>query len=210
MKFKTIFIQILILLIFFISSCSTKDKNLDNNKFRSLVEISRDDNYFNEKNFNETSIKNEMSYEKSEYTEKFDEYIGYNTKVLKTYYGLKGENISQIKTIEQIILINTVTKRNEPIAMLIWKVNKNWKYLRCHQVDFIIDNKNYRPRTAHYGTVGLGYVTERITINTEDSQELINLIAESKNHVKFRICKDEFYIPKEYINDYKNFSTPSL
>ena len=211
MKYKTIFIQILILLIFFISSCSTKDKNLDNNRFRSSVEIVKDENYSNEKNFNETSIKNETLYEKAEYIEKFDEYIGYNTKVLRTYYGFKGEKISQIKHREQIILINTVMKRNEPIGMFIWKVNRNgWRYLGCHQVYFLIDNNNFRPRTTHEGNVGNGYVTERITINTEDSQELINLIAESKEHVKFRICNDEFYIPKEYINDYKNFSTSSL
>jgi hypothetical protein len=88
-----------------------------------------------------------------------------------------------------------------PEAMLITYTFENvtWKYLRCHEVNYLADGKPIQPLTStHQGKIERGYVTEQIQAGMPWSSA-IALAAASK--IEVQICGDEHtFSPEEIAN----------
>ena len=166
------------------------------------------------------STPKKPTYWKAEFTDKTDEFTGTNDATLRTFFATKEQTLSDFekgyfKSLDiesQRIIVGSSRKKGEEISdsdkyMFISMTNNGWKYLRCNQIYFLIDNQPFQPESEHDGSVLTGSaVMETITITGDNSQKLINLIANSKESVKFKICNDEFYIPNIYIRDFDRFA----
>jgi len=191
---------VFLIAILVITSCSgSSDSSRPLPPSRTLAELAYDP-------------KPEPTFTEAKYTEEYDEFTGKVERNLQTYYGSKGQSLSSMASdsFERQILLNNSSKRGTPVttpsSMMFFKVNNSWKYLRCNRVIFLIDGKRFEPNTTHDGEAGGGYVIEKLYVSSVDSQKLINLISNSKQSVRFKICNDEFHIPREYISDYRKFS----
>ena len=84
----------------------------------------------------------------------------------------------------------TQPTRPDFVAMTFWSTHKDWEYLKCHSVSTLVDGAPFKlPDSKHDGTVGSGYVVERVkvTIPFDDLERM----ARGKS-VEFRICNTEF------------------
>ena len=88
-----------------------------------------------------------------------------------------------------------------PDAVLISYTIENitWKYLRCHDVNYLADGKPVRPLTSsHQGKIERGYVTEQIQAPMSWSSAL-TLAAAGK--IEVQICGNEHtFSPEEIAN----------
>lgn len=76
-----------------------------------------------------------------------------------------------------------------PVTLTFWKQNKSWEYLQCNALAMLVDGSPFPVRTSkHSGTVGSGYVVERI--NTSLTAAEATKLSEAKL-VEFKICNTE-------------------
>ena len=76
-----------------------------------------------------------------------------------------------------------------PVSLTFWKKSESWEYLRCNVLAMLVDGSPFPVGTSkHDGTVGSGYVLERISV----SLTAANATKLSKaNLVEFKICNTE-------------------
>jgi len=78
------------------------------------------------------------------------------------------------------------------IALLQFRqINKEWSYLKCHHTALLVDAVPMPLETTHDGTVGSGYVLERVSTPL-DQKEVITLAKASV--IKVKICNDVFLL----------------
>lgn len=167
------------------------------------------------------STPKKPTYWKAEFNDEADEFTGENKATLKTFFATKEQTLSDFEksyfkslAIEsQNIIVGSTRKKGQELSdsdkfMFISMTNNGWKYLRCNQIYFLIDGEKFQPESEHEGSVLTGSaVMETLYIKGNDTQKLINLIANSKENVRFKICNDEFYIPSIYVKDFDKFAS---
>ncbi len=89
------------------------------------------------------------------------------------------------------------------LNLTFWKVNKSWKYLRCHDVVMLADGSPFPlDASKHDGTVGRGYVMERVGVDVSfaKAEELSRA-----KLVEFKICNTEGRFSEGDMEDLRNF-----
>lgn len=91
------------------------------------------------------------------------------------------------------------------VVFLFHASSSDWQYLRCHNVDLLLDGKPLQVGDAkHDGTVGNGYVIEHISLQMAVSSLLA--IAASKQ-VDGRICRTEFRLDTPELTALTDFAS---
>jgi hypothetical protein len=65
----------------------------------------------------------------------------------------------------------------------------NWQYLRCNNVDLLVDGEPFDVSFSHDGTVGRGYVLEFLTA-TMTTERFLRIVGASR--IEGRVCRTEF------------------
>lgn len=88
------------------------------------------------------------------------------------------------------------------LSLTFWKTNKSWEYLRCHSTAMLVDGSPFPlDASKHAGTVGSGYVSERISIPF--SLAKLQQLSTAKL-VEFKICNTEGRFSEGDMQDLQN------
>ncbi len=92
----------------------------------------------------------------------------------------------------------------EKVWLMIRMTNPEWVFIKCHQLDWLVDEKpfNVMEATEWDGSVGSGYVSEFITQKIP-AKDFIQLASAST--VEGRLCFAEFSLIPKQINTLKEF-----
>ena len=151
-----------------------------------------------------TSIA-EAAYPKAEFSEEYDEFEDEIEKSLKVYFGRKGQPPT---TFDDEINVIQTTKKNDPSdsTRIIWFLMAKDKreYDECNKTIFIINGERFQPtifyRAKRYSQAGMSILMESLFIVEDDN--LINLLTQTSEDGRFRICNDEYYLPKVYLKEF--------
>ncbi len=88
--------------------------------------------------------------------------------------------------------------RAEQALLVFQQSNREWRYLQCHNVDFLIDGEPIGAlRTEHGGNVGTAGISQYSRVNVEERvlvymsiEQLIRLATAEK--IEGRLCQTEF------------------
>lgn len=85
--------------------------------------------------------------------------------------------------------------KDDIVILTAHSTSPDWQYLRCHQLDFLVDGEPFSPgETKHTGRVGRGYVSEHVTARMS-WDAFVKLSAAKK--VEGRLCRTEFHLTPE-------------
>ena len=89
------------------------------------------------------------------------------------------------------------------MALTFWKINKSWEYLQCHSAAMLADGLPFPlAKSTHSGTVGRGYVVERIKVPFTLAN--VKKLSEAKL-VEFKICNTEGRFSEDDLQDLREF-----
>lgn len=77
------------------------------------------------------------------------------------------------------------------IGLLLTTESKDWRYLKCHSLDLLVDGNPVQLETKHDGDINKGFVTEKISSLIKP--ELVKQVA-AASEVKGRLCQTVFKI----------------
>jgi hypothetical protein len=155
--------------------------------------------------FHTSSTIAEATYPKAEFSEEYDEFEDEIEKSLKVYFGRKGQPPT---TFDDEINVIQTTKKNDSSdsTRIIWFLMAKDKreYDECNKTIFIINGERFQPtifyRAKRYSQAGMSILMESLFIVEDD--KLINLLTQTSENVRFRICNDEYYLPKVYLKEF--------
>jgi hypothetical protein len=147
----------------------------------------------------------EASYPKAEFSEEYDEFEDEIEKSLKVYFGRKGQPPT---TFDDSINVIYIEKKNDPndTTRIIWfQMAKNRReYDDCHKTIFLINGERFKPtilyRAKRFSLADMSILMETLFIMEAD--KLLSLLAQTSEDVRFRICNDEYYLPKVYLKEF--------
>jgi hypothetical protein len=98
-------------------------------------------------------------------------------------------------------------KQPTDMGFMLVSRNKGWRYLDCHSVYFLLDNKKFSlPGATHDGSVtASGLVVEYVRIRSLTMKQ-IEEMAQSKK-IEYKICNDEYTVTPEDMRDIRTFYT---
>lgn len=87
-------------------------------------------------------------------------------------------------------------KSESNILIILVSTTTDWKYLSCHEVDYLVDHKPTKYITLYNNSVGEGYVIEDFAICLTIAQ--LKELSNSKT-IEYEICNDKFsFEPNNY------------
>jgi hypothetical protein len=123
----------------------------------------------------------------------FDRFRNYTTASLSNIPLGKGLNLAAY-----YLMPGNTPGRPERVIFMLTSSSDDWRYLRCHSIDLLVDGIPYSVgRTDHDGRVGTGYVLEFITFSVPTDEFLRMAVA---TRVEGKVCNTEFaLLPSDMI-----------
>ena len=142
-------------------------------------------------------VGTQVSYAVSVQPDRFDGH----TKIVAVTHG--PDNVPQL-----MLFASVKDHKLQIVSLSIQSSSKEWKYLRCHSVKWLIDGKPVDLGIPeHQGDVSLGGVTESVTFPF--SMAKLNLLAKAEK-IEFKICNDEITLDDTDVIEISNFKTAIL
>jgi hypothetical protein len=102
----------------------------------------------------------------------------------------------------QMDMITVLPGSESIVALALRSSSSDWKYLKCHGVDWLIDDQPFSVPTSHDGDVGNGYVLEHVT-SFPSYSDIARMAAAGA--VKGRLCDTVFTLDSKQIKKIEEF-----